>query len=71
MRSATLWQFTLALLVLWLVMEYIPYGVFIGAFVLALALLETPQGVDAFAGLLHFVQTGQSSPATQVLTLGG
>lgn len=58
MRSASLWEFSLAIVVLWLVMEYVPYGVMIGVFILALAMLETPEAINGISSLLYFVQTG-------------
>lgn len=59
MRNATIWEFGLAVVVLWLVMEYVPEGVYFGLAVLLVAFLSTPQAVDGVAGLLKFVQTGK------------
>lgn len=58
MHNATLWQFGLAILVLWLVMEYLPEGVYFGAAVLLVTFLSTDAAVKTVPGLLDFIQTG-------------
>jgi hypothetical protein len=57
-RNAGLWQIALALFVLYLIMEYVPDGEKIGWIILIGTLLATPAAADAFARLLHFIETG-------------
>lgn len=56
MRTATLYEFALAILVLWLVLEYIPGGIWIGLSVLTVTMLSTPGAVDGVSKLLAFIQ---------------
>jgi hypothetical protein len=50
--GATLYQFGLSLLVLYLIMRYVPHGEIVGVAILAAALLTSP---EALAGLLALV----------------
>jgi hypothetical protein len=54
--SASLWQFFVAALALYLIMEYVDGGITLGLLILFLVILETPDAAKAFSSLLGFIQ---------------
>lgn len=56
MSRATLYQFLLALLMLYLVMVYAPGGQMIGLLLLLVVILETPQAGQNLKNLLDFIE---------------
>lgn len=54
-RNATLYEFALALIVLFLITQYVPRGEYIAGFVLFLALVSSPGAIDGYVSLLEFI----------------
>lgn len=66
MKSASLYEFVLAVLVLWLVMEYVPGGIYIGMAVLLVTALSTPAATAATQNFLLFLQNPGGSHYVKV-----
>jgi hypothetical protein len=55
-KDVSLWNFGLAILVLWLIMKYVPNGLNIGLIILAGVFISTPDAVQGVANFLDFIQ---------------
>jgi len=53
------WQMLFALIVLYLIMLHIPFGVMFGWIVLLGAVLQSPQAVGNLIALTDFIRTGK------------
>lgn len=54
--TLSLWQFFLAITVLYLIMRFVPGGIIIGAMILLATILSTPDAVSAFSDLLTWLE---------------